>query len=441
MGDLTIGSHDTGIWDRANPVKVKSQPSKSDLEPAKALAEAKASPGAELIIVSKQGKASIHSLSIEKQWGEDQKKVDVKQLSPKRVPDDMEKTPLVIDQDPAYEFNGEYAFIVDDKNQVGMPGDFLTKTQMSKALTAFFEGKADVAYLLTEAAAQKPKVLDALIANEIGRFVSEGQLSVAQASRLAEKLRDPGIKAQLLGLLQQAAGVESGHQTRMHELDAGLKNRSGQLAQQVQTASGTLQQAESKWDQRHGVLQQQVDKAQTALNEARVPGITDLESRQSQAQTSSEKKQASWSQASQRKQSDEYRLRQLEGVPREVSALRDQLSRNRQDLDSRKDQLVRQFSTSLALKQTEIAAIGIGSLFNDEGMSPEDRRRIDTLQTQMIMAQQVLNELRIWNRNSPSTLTQILGNLSMDFFDALSMNMYVHDVQGMERTINQTESA
>src|SRR6185295_14502783 len=112
---IKIGTHDTGFWDAENEIIANKKSLVEGVNINEAISKAKQNPGAELIIVNKNGKAEAHTLFVKDSLIQENKTINIKDLDRDPNPkQDLKKTPLAIDDYIAQAFRGEAAFLVDE---------------------------------------------------------------------------------------------------------------------------------------------------------------------------------------------------------------------------------------------------------------------------------------------------------------------------------------
>ncbi|MGV3523052.1 MAG: hypothetical protein ACO1RX_02450 [Candidatus Sericytochromatia bacterium] len=325
MGDIKIGTHDTGFWDKENPVRANAKPAASGLDAEAALTAAKGSKGAELVVIGADGKTAVHSLSIEDSLISENKQIRVQDLD--RDPaqkQDLGKTPLAIDDCVASAFKGQAAFLVDEQNKVAYLGDDVDQTtpqtmlkDAEKFLAQPTRDKVSAAYQIATAAGQ-PTHVDKTVARQ---GLDQLQQDYRQSSGVAQNvsLLKPGaVRTQMEGLiggLNTLAGQES---ERVSALQTELDTRTGKFQNDIKEPARKLDAAKQAWAQASQQEARAVTQSAYNLREARLPNVHQLESNLEEARGHSSRSRQQLDQAIENRVQAQGRVTELERLPGEA---------------------------------------------------------------------------------------------------------------------------
>ena len=317
-----IGAHDTGFWDASNPINADKKPIASGLSVDAAIAKAKEHDGAELIVVDSEGKASVHSLSVEDSFWDENKKVLLSELD--RDPAlkvNSAKTPLAIDNNIAIAFSSQAAFLVDEKNKSTYLGDDVDQTTAAvklvdsdKFLNQPTQSKVDAAYAIARDAGDERHV-DRSLGNQVLNHLQRDYRQTDSAQHDIAFLKDGAVKTQiesLTGELNTLAGQES---ERVTDLRTELADRTAKYQKDLPQPTAARDKALTAWTTANQQETQKVDAAAHQLREARMPGVYQLEQDLNKSQENSQQLGQTLKTAVTYRSSAESRLRELEQLP------------------------------------------------------------------------------------------------------------------------------
>ncbi|PKL75750.1 MAG: hypothetical protein CVV27_13760 [Candidatus Melainabacteria bacterium HGW-Melainabacteria-1] len=381
MSNFKVGSHDTGWLDASNPIKADKNALASGLSVDQAIAKAKQTEGAEIVVVKSDGKASVHALSVEDSFWDEGKKVLISELD--RDPakkQDLGKTPLAIDDNIANAFSGQGAFLVDAKNQTTYLGDDVDQTNAGTKLKdadAFLSNptreKVDAAYAIARDAGNERHVDKTVARNALDQLQRNYRQSDGPAQDVA--LLKPGEARSkvegLIGELKTVAGQES---QRVAELRTQLSERTDKWQADLKDPTQKLNSAVNAWNQANERETQAVSKGWYNLREARMPNVHQLENSLEQAKGHASRSRQQLDGAIQGRINAEGRVNDLERLPREADGHLEQASR----LKSENRGMHMQIKTyvGLTLSQVESERRGVErSLQRSEGDLSDERNK------------------------------------------------------------------
>jgi hypothetical protein len=327
MSNFQVGSHDKGFWDASNPINANKQASATGLNVQQAIDKAKQSPGAELIVVKSDGKASVHSLSVEDSFMNEGKKIDIKELD--RDPNkkqDMGKTPLAIDNNVAAAFAGSAAFLVDESSKVTYLGDDVDQTSKSvmlkdaeKFLSSPNRDKVDVAYQIATEGGDAKHVDRTVARQALDQLQQDYRQSAGPAQNVA--LLKPGdVRSKMEGLIGELKGIAGQENQRVTELRGQLNERTGKWQSDLKQPTQKLNAAVQAWEQANGRETQDVSKAAYNLREARMPNVHQLENTLEQARNSAGRARQNLDGAIENRVQAQGRVNDLERLPGEAQS-------------------------------------------------------------------------------------------------------------------------
>lgn len=344
MGNIgqRIGAHDTGFWDKENPIQAEKKPIASGLGVNEALAKAKSHAGAELVVVDAQGKASVHSLSIEDSFLSESKKVLISELD--RNPADKiesSKTPLAIDNNVAKAFQGQAAFLVDDQSTSTYLGDDVDKTtpavklkDAEQFLSNPSAAKIEAAYAIAKDGGNERHVDTALAGQTLDQLHQNyrQQDTVSQDINL---LKDGPAKTQVNQLLTELKTLSGQESSRVGELSKQVQARTAKFKNEIAKPTQDRDTALNSWNSANAQESEKVKTAAHDLREARMPTIFKLEEEVGQAQSHSSQMRGQLEHASTERSQAQSKVNELERLPAKAESHEqkaNQLERDNQGL-------------------------------------------------------------------------------------------------------------
>jgi len=326
-----IGSHKTGFWDLSNPIQAKQTPLAEGLSIDKALEKARQTDGAELVVVNRDGKASVHSLSVKDRFFSENKQILVSELD--RDPakkQDLSKTPLAIHDNIAQAFSGQGAFLVDDKNQVTYLGDDVDQTtaavklrEAEKFLEQPTQDRVNTAYAIARDAGNERHV-DKKIATQVLDQLHQDYRRSEPASQKIALLKSGETKTQLEGLVGELNSLSGQESNRVTSLQAQLQERTDQWQNGLKAPTQERDQALSAWNSANQRETQAVTTAAYNLREARMPGVHQLEKNLGEAQSHSNQMRSRLNTAVEQRTQAQTQLNELERLPASAEKHRQQ---------------------------------------------------------------------------------------------------------------------
>lgn len=357
MSNFSIGNHDKGMWDAANPIKANKTPSASNLSVDQAIEKAKQTPGADLVVVKSDGKASVHALSVEDSFWDEGKKVLINELD--RDPNkkqDMGKTPLAIDNNIASAFSGQGAFLVDEQNKTTYLGDDVDQTTASiklqdadKFLSNPTKDKVDAAYAIARDAGNERNV-DKTIARQGLDKLQQNYRAGDEVGRDVALLKTGETKTKMEGLIGELKGLAGQESQRVAELRGQLSDRAGKYQADLKEPTQKLNAANKAWDQANAQETQAVNKTAYNLREARMPGVYQLEDRLDDAKGQSAQAKRYLDGAIENRVQAQGRVNDLERLPGEAESHRAEARR----LESENRGMHMQIKTYVATAQSQV---------------------------------------------------------------------------------------
>lgn len=326
MSNFKVGTHDKGFWDSGNNVNADKNPIASGLTTDQAIEKAKQHPGSELIVVKPDGKASVHSLAVEDGFfSKEGKKVLISELDrdpAKKV--DSAKTPLAIDNNIAYAFSGQAAFVVDEKNNSTYLGDVVDQTNAAvklkdsdKFIANPTPEKVNAAYAIARDGGDERHVDKAMAKQALDQLQQNYRNSDGPAHDIG--LIKPGdVKTKVEGLIGELRTLAGQEKERVTDLRGQLQRRTDTYQTDLQEPTKKLDAANNAWDQANARETQNVNKTAYNLREARMPNIHQLERSLDEAKGNSARAQQDMNGAIQNRVQAEGRVNDLERLPAEA---------------------------------------------------------------------------------------------------------------------------
>lgn len=321
-GDIKIGSHDTGFWDLSNPIQASKQPLASDLSVEAALAKARDTAGAELVVVNADGKASVHALSVKDRFLSDNKQVRVSELDrDPKAKQDLSKTPLAIDDKVAQALSGKGAFLVDAENKVTYLGDDVDQTTAAvklrdaeSYLSQPTAAKVEAAYAIARDAGQERHV-DSALAGRVLDQLHQDYRRTEPAQAQVDLLKPGGVKTRMTGLIGELSTLSGQESNRVSDLRGQLAARTSQWQQDLKTPTQQRDAALDAWQKAEQRETQAVSTAAYQLREARMPGVHQLESNLGEARGQRDQLRTQLSRATETRVQAQSRVNELERLP------------------------------------------------------------------------------------------------------------------------------
>lgn len=331
---IKVGYHDKGIWDASNKIEAKQNPIASNLNINDAIAKAKSTSGAELVLVDNYGNAKVHSLQIKDSLIKDNKTIDNKELfrSPNGGKQDMAKMPLVINDNIAKAFSSQAAFLVDEKNNVTYLGDDVEKTtpettlkDAEKFVTSPNRNKVDTAYTMAKEAGNEKRVEIKLAQNVLNNLSNNYKNSYI-ASEDVSLLKPSDTKTKMEKVITEIKSVDNINNTETNELKAGLANRTDKWQAEINKPQQRLDKANKEWNTAN---EQEADKVKLSardLREARMPNIHRTEDNLSAAMYQRDISKNNLDNAVNDRSRAKSHLDKIEDLPKEANSLRNRNS-------------------------------------------------------------------------------------------------------------------
>lgn len=325
-GGVKVGSHDTGFWDANNPIKADKKALASGLSVEQALSKAQEHDGAELVIVNADGKASVHALSVEDSFWQENKKIELKELD--RDPSkklDTSKTPLVLDNFIAQTLFGEGAFLVDEKNQSTYLGAVVDQTtpatklkDADKFLAQPTQAKVDAAYAIAKDAGQERNV-DKTVARQALAQLDQNYRHSDNAQQQVNLLKAGDAKTKVTSLITELKTLSGQESTRVSDLQGQISTRTAQWQKDLTTPTEKRNKALDAWQSANSRETKLVTTAAYNLREARMPNVHQWEQDLSQAKQFSAQKQQELSRATNIRTQEQSEVNELERLPAEAA--------------------------------------------------------------------------------------------------------------------------
>ncbi|MBT9548299.1 MAG: hypothetical protein IV090_23105 [Candidatus Sericytochromatia bacterium] len=283
-GGIKVGSHDKGFWDPNNPIKADKKPLASGLSVDQALETAKKHEGAELVVVNADGKASVHSLSVEDGFWSENKQVLISELDrDPNVKQNSAKTPLAIDNNISQAFSGKGAFLVDAKNQSTYLGDDVDQTtpavklkDAESYLNNPTQAKVDAAYAIAKDAGNE-RHIDKKLSGQVLDDLQRDYRQSAPAEQKVALLKPGEAKTKMQGLIGELKTVAGQESTRVGELRSQLQTRTDKWQADLQEPTKKRDVALDAWNTNNNRETKLVTTAAYNLREARFPNVHSLE--------------------------------------------------------------------------------------------------------------------------------------------------------------------
>jgi chromosome segregation ATPase len=324
-GSIKAGSHDKGFWDASNPIKANKTPLASGLSVEQAMAKAKANPGAELVVVNSEGKASVHSLSVEDTFWNENKKILISELD--RDPaqkQNVSKTPLAIDDLVAQSLFGQGAFLVDEENKSTFLGNDVDQTtdavklkDAEQFLTRPTADRVDAAYAIAKDAGNERHV-DKKLATQVLDQLHQDYRQSGPADQQIALIKPGDAKTRMQGLVGELKTLAGQESTRVTELRGQLSDRTEKWQSDLKTPTQQRNAALSAWQSADQRETQWVKTAAYNLREARMPGVHTLEQNLSEAKSHSANMRSQLNNASENRSRAQSRVNDIERLPGEA---------------------------------------------------------------------------------------------------------------------------
>lgn len=324
-GGIKVGSHDKGFWDPNNPIKADKKPLASGLSVEQALETAKKHPGAEVVIVNGDGKASVHALAVEDGFWSENKQVLISELDrDPNVKQNNAKTPLAIDNNIAQAFSGKGAFLVDAKNQTTYLGDDVDQTTAAvklkdaeSYLSQPTQAKVEAAYAIAKDAGHERHVDKKLSAQVLDDLQRDYRQSAPAEQKVA--LLKPGeAKTQMQGLIGELKTVAGQESTRVGELRSQLQTRTDKWQADLQEPTKKRDVALDAWNTHNNRETKLVTTAAYNLREARFPNVHALEDTIDDARSQRDRSKSSLENATSNRIQAQNKVNELERLPGEA---------------------------------------------------------------------------------------------------------------------------
>lgn len=326
-GIKRIGAHDTGFWDKENPIQAEKKALAKDLTIDQAMAKAKEHDGAELIVVDNKGKASVHALSVEDSFWAENKSILISEMDrdPKKK-QDMGKTPLAIDDFVAQAFKGEAAFLVDEKNKstyLGGDVDQTTNSVKLKDAEKFLKNPTaetlETAYAIAKDGGNERHV-DKALSHQVLDQLHNNYRAQGEAGRQVGLLKSGDAQNKMQGLLGELKSLAGQESSRVAELTKTLTERTQKFEKDIVKPTQNRDAALKAWRNASASENQKVDQAAYQLREARMPGVHQTEKELKQAQSHNSTMRSQLQTATDNRVRAESNVRDLERIPAQVES-------------------------------------------------------------------------------------------------------------------------
>jgi hypothetical protein len=220
---IQIGVHDEGYLDAENEIMANKAPLAKNMNIEDAVAKAKNTPGAEIVVVDAAGKANVHALTIKDDFYKENKTVDIGELKMDKDSDD----PLLIENNVAGKLNGEAAFIVDQKDKVAYIGADVFNTTAATAMKdaeKFLKNpdknKIDTAYQIADKFKKRQELETKFTRNLLTDFQKTGDMAALVNGTALVK---PGkVKTDMESLIKELGSGNLSKEDKLKKVKAKL---------------------------------------------------------------------------------------------------------------------------------------------------------------------------------------------------------------------------
>jgi len=387
MSNFKVGAHDKGFWDIENKVNADKNPIASGLTTDQAIAKAKQHAGAELVIVKSDGQASVHSLSMEDGYKEG-KKVLISELDrdpAKKV--NTDKTPLAIDNNIAYAFSGQGAFLVDEKDNTTFLGDVVDQESNNakiqdadKFASNPTAGRVNAAYAIARDGGDE-RHIDKTVAKAALDQLQQNYRNSDKPAQDIALLKDGDVKARMQGLIGDLKNIAGQEQQRVTELKGQLQSRTETYQTDIKDPNQKLNAANGAWAQANDKETANVNKTAHNLREARMPNIFNLEDALDDAKGNSEHARQNMEGAIQNRVQAEGHVNDLERLPAEAESHRNEARRLQSENNGLHGQIQMYVTATMSSVESELRDVNRNLQRNDSMLGQERARPTEPVNT------------------------------------------------------------
>ncbi|MFN8673179.1 MAG: hypothetical protein U0457_14005 [Candidatus Sericytochromatia bacterium] len=236
-----------------------------------AMASAKSTFGAEVVVIDSQGNSQVHKMSIKEGVFTKPKATAAGLLAVDNLASgaNVDKTkPLAIDANIAAAFGGKVAIFSDEKDKTAVVGQDRQKVA-ADYLTAPTDKKVNAAYVV----AGDDNFVNKQMAKNVTSSLTANYRNLGEAGTSINLLKDGQVKTAMNSLISELNTLSAS----TSQLEGQLKDRTNKYNTDIAKPQDRLNNANSAWAKANDNETAKVEQASEAVREAQYPGVHDAE--------------------------------------------------------------------------------------------------------------------------------------------------------------------